>query len=101
MIGNILKSLPGLILICAACGPGGAGKEGAPATFETWTVPPEVRLYRGAFSRQPDNRALKLEGLAGEVLSAQVAVRSGRDIDSLSGKFSDLAGALRRLYPGR
>ena len=96
---NSLKWSTGLLLILAACGPGGAGKESAPATLEAWSVPPEVRLYRGAFSRQPDNRALNLEGLAGEVLSAQVAVRGSRDIESLTGKFSDLAGPGGAVIP--
>jgi len=60
--------------------------------FEAWPVPIEVRVYRGAFTREPGNKRIELEGLAGEWLSAQVAVRSNRDIKGLTGTLSDLAG---------
>jgi len=61
--------------------------------FEAWPAPIEIRLSRAAFSREPLVREISLEGLSGEWLSAQVAVKSNRDIKGLSGSFTDLAGS--------
>jgi Glycoside hydrolase 123, catalytic domain/Glycoside hydrolase 123 N-terminal domain len=60
--------------------------------LEAWVAPIEVRIYRGAFSREPDNRTLRMAGLAGEVLSAQLVARSSADIELLSGTMGALAG---------
>ncbi len=60
--------------------------------LEAWPAPIEARLYQGAFTREPAVRQLQLEGLAGEVLSAQVAVRSPRAIRGLRGKLTALSG---------
>jgi len=60
--------------------------------FEAWPVPTEVRIYHGSFTREPGNSRIELAGLAGEWLSAQVAVRSSRDIKGLSGSLSQLTG---------
>ena len=67
--------------------------------FEAWPAPIEVRISPGAFSREPEVRDIRLEGLAGEVLSAQVVVKSGRDIKGLAGKLSDLEGPEGRIIP--
>jgi hypothetical protein len=61
--------------------------------FEAWPAPIEIRLSTAAFSREPLVREISLEGLSGEWLSAQVAVKSNRDIKGLSGSFTDLAGS--------
>ena len=76
-----LLSLPATI-ICA-CSSG---------DFSAWVVPIEVRLLQGAYDPGGDNSEIKLTGLAGEVVSAQVAVKGGRDIRGLTGVLSDLAG---------
>ena len=81
-----------VVLLSCACAPGGCGKESQARLFEAWPVPIEVRVYRGAFTREPGSRQIKLEGLAGECLSAQVAVRSNRDIKGLTCSPTDLTG---------
>ena len=59
----------------------------------------EVRIYQGAFSREPECREIRLEGLAGEVLSAQVVAKSGRNIEGLAGKLSELQGPKGSIIP--
>ncbi|MEA1996061.1 MAG: DUF4091 domain-containing protein [Gemmatimonadota bacterium] len=54
--------------------------------FEAWVAPIEVRTYRGAFTREPGKREIALAGLAGEVVSAQVVVRSDMEIKGLKAK---------------
>ncbi len=69
-----------LSLIFSGC----ARETGQPeAGFQAWVAPIEVRTYQGAFTREPGKRMIMLEGLAGEVLSAQVVVKSDRDIKGL------------------
>ena len=89
-----------LALLVLSCSPK-AGGEGADAgkKFSAWPAPAEVRTYHGAFSRNPEQRLIKLEGLAGEVLSAQVVVKCNRDIEGLSGKLSDLSGPSGAIIP--
>ena len=82
---------------CTSCENRGDSK---PQVFEAWTVPIEMRIAQGAFSRQPENREIRLEGLAGEVLSAQVAVKSSRDIRGLTGSVTDLTGPGSAVIPG-
>ena len=67
---------------------GGCARESVTeqGTFEAWVAPIEVRTYQGAFTREPGKRTIMLEGLAGEVLSAQVVVKSDRDIKGLKAK---------------
>ena len=77
----------------------GAGPERAASVFEAWVTPIEVRVYRGAFSRTPEDRAIRLEALAGEYASAQVVVRSNRDLKGLSGSLTDLAGPAGTAVP--
>ena len=60
--------------------------------IEAWPVPAEVRVYHGSFTREPGNSRIELAGLAGEWLSAQVAVRSSRNIKGLSGSLRQLTG---------
>ena len=69
------------------------------SNFEAWQVPIEIRVSRSAFSREPLLREIRLEGLSGEWLSAQVAIRSSRDIKKLSGSFTDLAGPEGSIIP--
>lgn len=80
---------PVALLFLLAC----SAKDGMNSgpTFEAWTVPVEIRVSRAAFSPRPDAGTIELEGLAGEVLSAQVAVRSNRDIERLSASLRDLS----------
>ncbi|MBN2288310.1 MAG: DUF4091 domain-containing protein [Candidatus Glassbacteria bacterium] len=87
------------ILFVSSCTQGPAGSGGPAAGFEAWPAPVEVRIYQGAFSRDPDCRAIRLEGLAGEYLSAQVVVKSGRDIKGLAGELSELAGPGGAVIP--
>jgi len=84
-----------LAVILGGCTPG-AGK---PEEFQAWPVPIEVRIARGAFSREPEAGEIRLEGLAGEVLSTQVAVKSNRDIKGLSGSVSDFAAPGGAVIP--
>jgi len=48
-------------------------------------MPIEVRVYPGAFSRDPGKREISLAGLAGEIISAQVVVKSSENIKGLKG----------------
>ena len=59
--------------------------------FQTWPAPIEVRIYPGAFSREPDLRKLELAGLAGEVLSAQLVAKSTGEIEGLTAEVSALS----------
>lgn len=86
--------------LCLAVVFSGCSSEGGnPQVFDTWPVPIEVRIAQGAFTRQPEIKNIGLEGLAGEVLSAQVAVKSNRDIKGLKGSVSDLAGPGGAVIP--
>lgn len=88
-----------LVLIAlVSCAPPG-GQSGK-ATLTGWAAPIEVRVYRGSFTREPDNRTLEMAGLAGEVVSGQVVVRSNRDIDKLTGAMGALTGPGGAAIPG-
>ena len=89
-----------ITVLFIGCSPGRYAGESGRQVFETWPVPIELRIAQGAFSRQPDIRDIRLEGLAGEVLSAQVAVKSNRDIKGLKGSLSDLTGPDGVTIPG-
>ncbi|HUU28311.1 MAG TPA: glycoside hydrolase domain-containing protein [archaeon] len=84
----------------AGCSSSGSGIDGGPKIFEAWPVPIEVRIAQGAFTRSPEKHDIRLEGLAGEVLSAQVAVKSNLNIDGLKGTLSDLTGPGGALIQG-
>jgi len=58
--------------------------------MEAWPVPIEIRINRDAYRPDTAGSLIAMEGLAGELLSAQVAVRSNGDIDSLHGTVSAL-----------
>ena len=60
--------------------------------FQVWPQNIEIRAYPNSFSREPDLRVIELEGLAGEVVSAQVVVKNSVGIKGLSGKISELSG---------
>ncbi len=90
----------GLTVMLGGCSSSGNQGDSKPQVFEAWTVPIEMRIAQGAFSRHPENREIRLEGLAGEVLSAQVAVKSSRDIRGLTGSASELAGPGSAVIPG-
>ena len=78
-----------LLLLLISC----HGRDSAKKNeMEAWPVPIEVRVERSAFSREPENRTIILEGLAGEVLSAQVAVHSAHELRRLTAVLSDLNG---------
>ncbi len=62
-------------------------------SFEAWPVPIEVRVARGAYRPDTSGKRIELEALAGEILSAQIAVRSNADINSLVAVIGDLIGA--------
>ena len=89
---KILLVLTGLILLALGCAPKSWEKTVKPVSLEAWSAPIEVRTYRGAFSRNPENRNIVLAGLAGETLSAQVVAVSTADIRALKGSLSELAG---------
>ncbi|HUU29459.1 MAG TPA: DUF4091 domain-containing protein [archaeon] len=73
------------VFLLGACSGKESSREAALKTFEAWPAPIEVRVYQGAFSREPEQREIKLAGLAGEVLSAQVVVKASEDIEGLKG----------------
>jgi len=83
-----LLMIGAMALTGLSCSSGGGGQ----ANIEAWVAPIEVRVYQGAFSRDPQNRTVEIQALAEEVASAQVVVRSDRDIRALAGSQSDLAG---------
>lgn len=89
---SLLISL--LILSCDTNSEDSFGK--APA-WQSWPSPIEMRTYPGAFSREPEKRLLKMSGLAGEVVSAQVVVKGTSDIKGLRGNTSKLSGFTRGL----
>ncbi len=86
------------VVTILACNPQSSGK-GGKATLTGWAAPIEVKTYRGAFTREPDNRTLTMTGLAGEVLSAQAVVRSTADIDQLTGAMGPLSGPGGAVIP--
>jgi hypothetical protein len=69
------------------------------AGFQAWPQNIEIRAYPNSFSREPDLRVIELEGLAGEVLSAQVAVKSTSGIKGLSGRITALSGPGEETIP--
>ena len=68
-------------------------------SFQAWQQNVEIRAYPNAFSREPETRLIELEGLAGEVLSAQVVVKSPSGITGLSGKVTALSGPGEEVIP--
>jgi hypothetical protein len=84
--------------IISACSPAGGGKP-ADSGLTGWVAPIESRVYRGAFTREPDNRSVKVAGLAGEYLSAQVVVKAGMDIQKLSGVMGSMSGPGGAVIP--
>jgi hypothetical protein len=60
--------------------------------YEAWPVPVEVRVARAAYRPDTAGKRIELQALAGEVLSAQIAVRSSAGIDSLFAGISELVG---------
>ncbi|MFC1613841.1 glycoside hydrolase domain-containing protein [Gemmatimonadota bacterium] len=88
-----------LVVLSAVCLLSGCSSREGEEKFQAWPVPIEVRIYSGAFSREPDSRKIELEGLAGEVLSAQVAAVSTRDIKGLKAGISALAAPRGRDVP--
>ncbi|HUU26837.1 MAG TPA: glycoside hydrolase domain-containing protein [archaeon] len=92
-----------LALFSANVFPGCAGPRGKTdlkkSNFQAWPANIEVRTCPGAFSREPNLRKIELEGLAGEVLSAQVVVRHTDLIKSLAGEMSDLTGPAGKTVP--
>ncbi len=87
-----------LVITLSSCASPGGGKAGE-ATLIGWAAPIEVKTYRGAFTREPDNRTLAMTGLAGEVLSAQAVIRSSADIRKLSGAMGPLTGPGGAVIP--
>ncbi len=71
--------------------PSARSQEG-PRELEAWPAPIEARVEQGAFLRGEAADTIQLAGLAGEVLSAQVAVRSPRTVHALRGVVGPLTG---------
>jgi Glycoside hydrolase 123, catalytic domain/Glycoside hydrolase 123 N-terminal domain len=94
---TLVSVLVAVLLSCTSQGPG----QSKQATLTGWAAPIEVKIYRGAFTRQPDNRTLAMTGLAGEVLSAQAVIRSTADIDQLSGAMGPLTGPDGAVIPAQ
>jgi len=80
-----MSNLCFLVVLSLAAIFGGCARETVTkqGSFEAWAAPIEVRTYRGAFTREPGRRVISLAGLSGEVLSAQVVVKSDQDIKGL------------------
>jgi len=74
-----------LFWLTVACSAEETAKKVTPGSFEAWPMPIEVRVYPGAFSRDPGKREISLAGLAGEIISAQVVVKSSENIKGLKG----------------
>jgi len=88
------------IIFCLVAVSGGCGRQDSrPQVLEAWPVPVEVRISQGNFSRETQGKQIKLTGLAGEVLSAQVAVRSSQAIRGLAGSVGALAGPGGAVIP--
>ncbi|MBN2289175.1 MAG: DUF4091 domain-containing protein [Candidatus Glassbacteria bacterium] len=77
-----------LPLVLAGC----TGTDTGKAKFQAWPANIEVRTVPGAFSREPGARTIGLEGLAGEVLSAEVVVKSTVEIKGLGAEVSGFSG---------
>ena len=82
LIGTIINS-------CSAPSDNSVSKK---PEWKSWPSSIEVRTYPGAFSREPEKRLIKMSGLAGEVVSAQVVVKGSADIKGLKGSTSKLTG---------
>jgi len=88
-----------LAFLFTCCKPEKIGLEKVRSGFTAWPSPVEVRVYPGAFSRDPLRREISLAGLAGEILSAQVVVKSEENIHGLKAGMSDLSGPEGRKIP--
>jgi len=91
MVSCLLTILSAVVLL-AGCTATGKPEDSRNEEFQAWPVPIEVRIYPGAFSREPDQRKIELEGLAGEVLSAQVVAKSTRRIAGLKAEIPAFTG---------
>lgn len=80
---RLIPSLIPILVVLAGCS---GGHEG----YKAWPVPIETRVYSGAFSREPEVRRIGTVGLAGEYVSAQVAVTGKDGIKALRGSLSEL-----------
>ena len=83
-------------LLFLACKRGG---DAGDILFQAWQQSIEIRAYPCSFSREPENRQIKLAGLAGEYLSAQVLVKDSVAIKGLSGILSSFSGPSGATIP--
>ncbi len=89
-----MKTVPMYLLtvVCLALACSRPARNELKPELAVWPVPVEVRIQTGAFLRGPADSVIRLTGLAGEALSAQVAVRGSQDIRALRGELSALSG---------
>ncbi|MCE5271825.1 DUF4091 domain-containing protein [bacterium] len=92
-----MKSHLPLILLCALIATSGCklkvdikGDSENKPEMQAWPVPIETRIYSGAFTRNPEEKALRVSGLAGEFVSAQVAVRCDEKLKNLRAELRGL-----------
>lgn len=88
-----------VLIFLVGCQGNRSFSDGDKDRFQAWPMNIEVRAFPGTFSREPDMRVITLEGLANEILSAQVIVKSRVDIEGLSGQLSDLTGSAGGIVP--
>ncbi len=69
-------------LVSLVLSPGCESRD-ARQSVELWTMSTEIRPASGSYRLSTDSLQLNLTGLAGEYLSAQVLVKSGREIKEL------------------
>lgn len=96
MLNLLLLLLSMAIIMCGCTGRTNGDRE---AIFEAWPQPIEVRVAPGAFSRTPQERKIEIQGLAGEVLSAQVAARCNQHLVGLRGEILEFSSEDGRKIP--
>jgi len=87
------------VFFFAGCGGPEQKKNKELTKFQAWPANIEVRTCPGSFSREPGARKIRLEGLSGEILSAQVVVNCSSELEGLSGEISDLSGERGNVIP--
>ncbi len=79
-----------LCLLCFSVRESLAAKAATGGELHAWPLSIDIRACPGSFCRDCQSRTIGLEALAGEVVSAQVAVKSGLALKGLRGVLTEL-----------
>jgi hypothetical protein len=87
-----------LIIVLFCSGYNALAQSLTPSGFEAWLVSIEKRIFSGNFTRDAENRTIKLVGCRNEYVSAQISCRNDRS-SQLEASASSLRGSKGGEFP--